>query len=58
LDMDLLETIDRVRGDVPRSRYIQRLIEKALKEKEVGAPSWSPDSQQEPYPDQEASPIR
>ena len=26
----LLEKLDRIRGDVPRSKYIQRLVEKSL----------------------------
>jgi metal-responsive CopG/Arc/MetJ family transcriptional regulator len=34
LDRDLLETIDRARGDIPRSRFIARLVEKSLKELE------------------------
>jgi hypothetical protein len=28
----VLEEMDRLRGDIPRSRYIQRLVEKTLKE--------------------------
>ena len=30
LPTELITTIDKLRGDVTRSRYIQRLIEKAL----------------------------
>jgi hypothetical protein len=32
MEVKVLEDMDRLRGDIPRSRYIQRLVEKALKE--------------------------
>jgi metal-responsive CopG/Arc/MetJ family transcriptional regulator len=41
LDAGLLERIDTQRGDVTRSRFIQRLIERILEEREVD-PSRSP----------------
>jgi len=30
IDLELVEKVDHLRGDVPRSRYIARLIEKGI----------------------------
>lgn len=38
IPFDLLETIDSRRGDVARSRYIRRLLERALEKDGSGTP--------------------
>jgi len=35
LPKELIEKIDRLRGDVPRSVFIRKLIEKQLRQQEV-----------------------
>jgi metal-responsive CopG/Arc/MetJ family transcriptional regulator len=37
LPVDIIDRLDAITGDVPRSVYIRRLIEKDLKLKEKGA---------------------
>ena len=39
LDKGVLKRIDDARGDVSRSRYVQRLIERELSRKKGGDPS-------------------
>jgi metal-responsive CopG/Arc/MetJ family transcriptional regulator len=33
LDKQLLKTVDNVRGDIPRSRFMRRALEAAVREK-------------------------
>ena len=33
---DLLAKLDQARGDIPRSKFIQRLVEQSLKSKKKG----------------------
>jgi hypothetical protein len=33
LQPEILEKLDSIRGDIPRSRYLSRLVEQALKPK-------------------------
>jgi predicted transcriptional regulator len=37
LDREIIQKLDGLAGDVPRSRFVQRLIERALRKKELEA---------------------